>query len=249
MSYREHAPPAALVPWLECIWERRGDGSPVRVLPDGCIDIVFSEGLDTQLIGANTTAFMVPVTPGARVVGARFHPGAAPCLLGIRAEAVLDTRLAVEHVWGEEGARLAAALSADPDPAGRLQGWLLSRLCRDITEPDPLVRTAVTRLASPAPRPITELARQLGVSDRQLRRRVAAAVGYGPKRLARVFRLRRALDAARAGDELARVAFDAGYADQAHFTNECRALAGAPPSHVLAATPGGRPFPARHVRP
>jgi AraC-like DNA-binding protein len=91
------------------------------------------------------------------------------------------------------------------------------------------------------PTPVTDLAARLAISERQLRRRVAAAVGYGPKRLARVFRLRRALDAAHAGDELARVAFDAGYADQAHFANECRALAGASPSALLAT----RPFPAR----
>lgn len=61
------------------------------------------------------------------------------------------------------------------------------------------------------------------------------AVGYGPKRLARVLRLRGALAAAHAGTELGRVAADAGYADQAHFTHDCRALAGVSPSTVLAA--------------
>jgi len=54
-----------------------------------------------------------------------------------------------------------------------------------------------------------------------------------------VLRLGRALQAARAGDELARVAYEAGYADQAHFTNDCRALAGVPPSIVLARTVAG----------
>jgi AraC-like DNA-binding protein len=50
-----------------------------------------------------------------------------------------------------------------------------------------------------------------------------------------VLRLTRALEAARAGADLGRVAFDAGYADQAHFANDCRALAGVPPSSLLAA--------------
>ena len=71
------------------------------------------------------------------------------------------------------------------------------------------------------------------MSERQLRRRVSAAVGYGPKRLARVLRLGAALQAARTGRELAEVAIDAGYADQAHFANDCRALAGVPPSWLL----------------
>jgi AraC-like DNA-binding protein len=57
---------------------------------------------------------------------------------------------------------------------------------------------------------------------------VRAGVGYGPKLLARVLRLQRALRAARAGEELAWAALEAGYADQAHFAHECRALAGVP---------------------
>jgi transcriptional regulator GlxA family with amidase domain len=83
--------------------------------------------------------------------------------------------------------------------------------------------------------PPTALAPWLACTwERQLRRRVSAAVGYGPKRLARVLRLERALQAARAGEDLARVALDGGYADQAHFTNDCRSLAVVPPSVVLA---------------
>ena len=82
---------------------------------------------------------------------------------------------------------------------------------------------------------VRSLARELALSERQLRRRFEAAVGYGPKRLARVLRLTRALAAAYAGEELGRVAADAGYADQAHFTNDCRSLAGVAPSALLAA--------------
>jgi AraC-like DNA-binding protein len=56
---------------------------------------------------------------------------------------------------------------------------------------------------------------------------------HAPKRLARVLRLERALAAARAGEELARAAAEAGYADQAHFSHDCRALAGVAPSALL----------------
>jgi AraC-like DNA-binding protein len=85
----------------------------------------------------------------------------------------------------------------------------------------------VDGLAAPRAR-VEALAGELGVSSRQLRRRCEAAVGYGPKQLARVLRLQRALAAARAGEELAAVAAGAGYADQAHFAHECRELAGVP---------------------
>ena len=232
MSYREQPPPAALAPWLECVWERRAEpGAPVRVLPDGCIDIVWTEGAGTQIVGANTTAFLVSLDTGTRVVGARMLPGCAPALLGIAAEGVRDARVPIADLLATDGARLEAALDASADVSAALLSELLARAAR-AERPDPLVRAAIAGLERPGVS-IAGLARELGVSDRSLRRRVSAAVGYGPRRLARVLRLGRALQAARAGDELARVAFEAGYADQAHFTNDCRALAGVPPSRML----------------
>lgn len=233
MSYREHVPPAGLAPWLACTWERQADGrAPVRVVPDGCIDVVWIEGAGTHIVGANTTAFLVPFAAATHVIGARLRPGAAPALLGVAGDAVRDARVPLEQVWGSDGARLASSLDDAADPLQLLRAGLLARAAR-AEPPDPLVRHAVTRLGRPDV-VVTALARELAVSERQLRRRVAAAVGYGPKRLARVLRLGRALQAASAGDDLARVALDAGYADQAHFANDCRALAGVPPSVVLA---------------
>ena len=69
---------------------------------------------------------------------------------------------------------------------------------------------------------VDRLAEALGISDRQLRRRFHRAVGYGPKTLDRVLRFRRFVArvcemAARDGD-LARMAAELGYADQAHMT-------------------------------
>ena len=76
------------------------------------------------------------------------------------------------------------------------------------------------------------MARQLGVSERQLHRRCVAAVGYGPVLLRRVLRFRRVvtrIDAGGALDDLAGLAALAGYADQAHLTRESRDLAGLAP--------------------
>jgi methylphosphotriester-DNA--protein-cysteine methyltransferase len=76
------------------------------------------------------------------------------------------------------------------------------------------------------------LADELGFSERQLRRRFHAAVGYGPKTLQRVLRFRRFLARADAGEDLSRAALDAGYADQAHLTRDCARLSGLTPSRL-----------------
>jgi AraC-like DNA-binding protein len=72
-------------------------------------------------------------------------------------------------------------------------------------------------------------------------------VGYGPKTLDRVLRFRRFVSqapgvAAREGD-LARIAADLGYADQAHMTRDCLNLSGMPPTQlaqVWTASPSDR---------
>jgi AraC-like DNA-binding protein len=82
------------------------------------------------------------------------------------------------------------------------------------------------------------VAERLDVSERQLRRRCQAAVGYGPATLRRVLRFRRFVawaDAGAADGDLATVAADLGYADQAHLTRECARLAGLTPTALLAA--------------
>jgi AraC-like DNA-binding protein len=233
MSIREHRPPTVLAAWLDRVWEREpGDGGRVRILPDGCIDVVFSPSRGLQLVGANTVAFLSDTEPGEIVTGARMVPGGAPALLGIGAEEQLDRRVPLRDVIGDAGARLEQRLYGDADPLATLGAWLRCR-AGGAPAPDPLVRAALARLAAGEER-IGAVAATLGVSERALRRRVTAAVGYGPKRLARVLRLRRALALAQEGEELAAVAFAVGYADQAHLSRDCRELAGIPPTAAIA---------------
>ncbi|HTN25963.1 MAG TPA: DUF6597 domain-containing transcriptional factor [Solirubrobacteraceae bacterium] len=233
MEYREQPAPRALAPWVACTWERcDGGGAPLRVVPDGCIDIVWTEGAGAVVVGANTTAFVVALPAGTHVVGVRMRPGAAPPLLGVDGAALRDGRVPLHALWGDDGRRLEQRLQDSGDRAGDLLAALAPRAAAG-GAPDPLVQAAVARLGRDA-LAVGELAGRLFVSERQLRRRVGGAVGYGPKRLARVLRLERALAAARGGEELALVAAAAGYADQAHFAGDCRELAGVPPTALLA---------------
>ncbi len=101
--------------------------------------------------------------------------------------------------------------------------------------PDALVARASGVLA--AGLPVAAASREVALTDRHLRRRFHDAVGYGPKTLQRVLRLRRflALAESEPSTDLARVAVEAGYSDQPHLTRECADLAGLPPAALLAA--------------
>ncbi|HEY7881566.1 MAG TPA: helix-turn-helix domain-containing protein, partial [Streptosporangiaceae bacterium] len=98
--------------------------------------------------------------------------------------------------------------------------------------PDPAVTWAARLLRDPATR-AEDVAAEVGLSLRQLRRRCQAVVGYGPKTLQRVLRFRGFVSRVDARPEildLAAIAAEAGYADQAHMTRECRRLSGMTPA-------------------
>ena len=242
VAYRELAVPPRLAPWVRCLWELtvQGDG-PGWIVPDGFMDLVAS-GPVVTLAGPDTRPWAVQRRAGAVAVGVRFHPGAAPALLGPPASELRDTRVTPDALWGRAGRELAERVGEAASPAARLEAMVAGLRDRldGAAPPDPLVAAAVARLErhpDGAAR-VGALGPVVGLGERQLRRRFQAGVGYGPKTLARVLRFQRLLALLRAGPSgppsLAEVAHRAGFADQAHMTAECTRLAGRSPAAVRA---------------
>ena len=233
-DYREFPAPGPLRRSIACVWIRRGDGGTVRVLPDTCADIVWRPGAGAVVAGPDARAWLSHTLPGETIVGARFLPGAGGPALGWPLSELRDQRVALSEL----GVRLTKRLDGALEPARTLDlvAATAARLA-GTGMPDRLVQAAVVRLRDPTQR-VERLADELGLSERQLRRRFLATVGYGPKTLQRVLRLRRFLTSAGAEVNapvlLARAALDAGYADQAHLARECQALTGLTPRQLLA---------------
>ncbi|MER5965624.1 helix-turn-helix domain-containing protein [Streptomyces sp. NPDC002057] len=200
------------------------------VLPDGCMDLIWAEG-HLLVAGPDTHAYP-PAETAARYAGIRFAPGDAPGFLGVPAHELRDRRIALGALWGEaEARRLGERITEAPDPAAALDA-LVRRRAAGAPAPDPLLRAVVARLA--AGRAVAETADAVGLGARQLHRRSLDAFGYGPKTLARVLRLQRALALVLAGVPQAEAALRAGCADQAHLVRETRALAGTTPGAYAA---------------
>jgi AraC-like DNA-binding protein len=224
-GYRELVPPAGVAGAVACLWVRVG-GAATRVLPDACADVIWRLGGEPFVAGPDTGPQPAAVTPASVLIGARLAPGAGGAALGLPLSELRNSRVELADVDRD----LAERLGGDLDPAvalSRLAALVARRVAAG--PPDPLVRETARRLRRPNAR-IDGLADDLGVSERQLRRRCHAAAGYGPKTLHRVLRFRGALERLDAGEDLASVAAAAGYADQAHLTRECTRLAGLAPA-------------------
>ncbi|MCX4987748.1 MULTISPECIES: helix-turn-helix domain-containing protein [unclassified Streptomyces] len=193
------------------------------VLPDGCMDLLWTEGR-LLVAGPDTRPYIPDAVPGGWA-GVRFFPGTAPAYLGVPASELRDRRVELTDLWpASEVRRLTARIDAAADPVEALEEVALLRAA-EAEPPDPLLREVVAALD--AGRPVRETADGLGLGARQLHRRSLAAFGYGPKTLARVLRLQRALALARAGVPFAETALRAGFADQAHLARDVKELAGA----------------------
>lgn len=110
-------------------------------------------------------------------------------------------------------------------------------------ETDNLIEAAWAALRVQGYRPVEELASQLGVSARHLRRIFRIATGFSPSGATQLARFERAwaLLQENGNRSLAEIAAAAGYSDQAHMTRAFSQLAGIAPSRALALLAG--PFP------
>ncbi|GAB3740664.1 AraC family transcriptional regulator [Microlunatus parietis] len=218
--YREYPAVRGLQHLVSCLWENDVQDRQHTVIPDGCVDLIWLGHHGLVVAGADTGPRLSGPIPGP-VCGIRLRPGAAGTVLGLPAAELRDQLVPVEHVWQRSGPELAATM-AEADAERRLAILTEAVLVRR-GAPDPVVVQAATKLAEPGVR-VSAAAADLGLSERQLNRRLLHAVGYGPKMLARVARLRRLI----AADEpsLALRALAAGYASQAHMNEEVRRLTG-----------------------
>lgn len=193
--YQEWSPAPSLARFVVCTWAGRfgDDGQPFadRVLPDGCMDLVW-DGSEMVVAGPDTTSVLMTRTPGARFAGIRFRPGFAPRLLGVPASALLDARVEARELLGSRAQFVEDRMARSPSPGAAARaleaavtGWLPRT-----RDPDELLEAALSRLCrQPSTTSVARLAVELGVTERRLLRHFTAGVGYGPKMLQRVLRL------------------------------------------------------------
>jgi AraC-like DNA-binding protein len=245
--YAERRAAAELDDHVACVWllEVADDGPAYehRTVPNGCVEIASVLGTSVvRVAGPKHAPTLERVEPGQSVVGVRFRSGAAPCALEAPAGELVALEVELDELWGAEARALGERLSEAPTTVHAMDVLEQAVAARMSTAPapDPVVAEAVGRLQPWRRGGVKDVTSPLFMSPRQLRRRFAAAVGYGPKALQRILRfqgflaLSNALKDADTPPSLARLAATAGYSDQAHLTRDCRALTELTPRAFLA---------------
>ncbi|MBL8288787.1 MAG: helix-turn-helix transcriptional regulator [Rubrivivax sp.] len=242
--------------FVELIWATRG-AAPYRraaVLPNGALQLMLNFGAAHRLLGCAGRAVRrefsqtwvaglqeMPLaieTPALTDIFAiRFRPGGAHAFFGGSCDALTHEVVGGGDWMPRDAAELRERVGIAATRAAQVhaaEDWLLARLAP--REPaHGLVQRAVAALAGPLPgRSVRDTCEQLGLSNRHLIALFRRHVGLAPKTYSRVRRFHASLAALAAGEPAADIAARFGFADQAHFGNDFRRLAGVTPGEFLA---------------
>ena len=153
--------------------------------------------------------------------------------------------LRIEDVWGMQGEILFDELEQAQDGPSMVAAFethwtrrVLNGRRREVVAFERLVDPVLT---------LSQLAREVGYSERWLQKRYREVMGVsfkqlqGNRRFLKMFQTLTALARSQTPISLARIAHDHGYFDQAHFIKEFHRYVGMTPSEYLRHTFGGNP--------
>ncbi|MEM6991149.1 MAG: helix-turn-helix domain-containing protein [Myxococcota bacterium] len=232
-------PPDDLAPFIEHFWTvvwDLGDGAPhvQETLPYPAIHVAVERG-NSEIVGVITGKFTRTIVGHGRVFAAKFKPAGFFPLWGHPLAGLTDRRVGLDELFDVDVGALEAEVFDHDDPKEMVAP--LAEVFRarvpavdDIAEE---LNEWVQRIESDrCLTSVAALAEIAGVSVRTLQRLFQRYVGVTPKWVIRRFRLQEAAEAlaGRASLNLAALASELGYADQAHFVRDFRALVGATPA-------------------
>ena len=162
-----------------------------------------------------------------------FQPTGLSRLFGIPMNTLADDAAAVSDVLGVPGRNLVDRVRSAPSFAQRVEiaeAWT-RQLLADARAINAVDHVASLLAAEHGGHDIAALAQQAELSPRHLQRRFVDQVGVAPKLYARLCRIAGVIRARNAAPArtMTDLAYEFGYADQAHLTREFRALSGRNP--------------------
>lgn len=226
--------------WWTVRWALPEGAEETRAtLPHPSIHVTFEEATGAQVVGVVRGRFTWRTRGAGRIFAAKFRPGAFRPLAGRPLHTLTDRRLPLGELLPAADVRaLERGLRERESDAERVafstQFWGAR-----MPPPDPRAPLLATLVeAATHDRHLTrveELRARSGMGMRALQRWFRDAVGISPKWMVQRYRLHDALQGLERGEQnLAALAATLGYADQAHFSRDFRALVGEPPSAYLA---------------
>jgi len=214
-----------------------------EVLPFPSVNVTFEEPGGAFVNGVCTKKFTRELTGRGRAFGVKFWAGGFGAFTGLDVASFRDQVLPLAEVF-DDADRLTDLVTSAPTEVRRravVEAFLSERLDRAHRRDDPSYQLVLRIVdAMNTDRELTrvdQVTERFGVPVRTLQRLFRRYVGVGPKWVLRRYRLHDGAELLARGEagELAELAADLGYFDQAHFSHEFKEQIGLTPAEYAAA--------------
>jgi len=234
MRYRQFDPAPALRPYIAAYWMVKGHSphlETVNILPDGCVDLILNLG---EAVRSNHQGVVLwqekPYLVGTFLqmkanyqqgeiwmLGIRFKPGGFPCFY--KQDAMHEF---ANQIFEFESKRFPDLQKLIQSPVKCLNHFFLQRLNPPRHSLHPLLSDIYQ---SKGQTQVADLCKRHFITERQLERHFKQQVGYTPKAFINLTRFQHTFALIQnnpTGKSLMDIAFEAGYYDHAHLTNDIK---------------------------
>ncbi|AUP78506.1 AraC family transcriptional regulator [Flavivirga eckloniae] len=247
MSFQEYIPPPLLNPYIDTFWVSANDGiTASKILPDGCVDIVFDCGDDSNSFSDDSIRISGMMTKYKQVVskqdsetfGIRFKTGLFSSISNFPLSEIKNKTIHASEVLPDLNALFLDELLNKKNRIDKirfLEEFLKNQLYFANNHKNDLILSVCASIRSSFQAiNLVQIAQQHHISLRQLERGFKMIVGVTMKEYHTIVRFTKTMESISKYPEksLLHTAFDNGYFDHAHLTKNVRKMAGINPSQI-----------------
>jgi len=256
IQYQEFIPHTVLQDYVKRFWilekEYTAEDSVEEVVPDACIELILNFGSayaqvegakerelpNVCLIGLQTRPLTFRANGVVKIVAARFFAWGALPFLKHDVRPGSTTGVTLDGTLSNLISKIEAKVQRNEyqKAVEELEDFLIGQRLNSLFAPQQVRAAAKLLYGTKGQFRVAELADRCHLSARQLERQFEDATGVSPKTLARTIRF----DAIRSrlmfqpDANLTDLAYEFGYADQAHFIHDFKAFTNKTPGEFVA---------------
>jgi hypothetical protein len=261
MDYQTFTPHPDFESLVKCYWTLNVPGDPVaekqRILPDGCIEVIFTLGEDIKrytsasnfiiqpramVLGQISEPFFIEPTGVVDTFAVRFYPSGFAPFTQTPIKDFANKETPITAVFGSAIANeleFAIVNAVGTEERIQIVETFLSAQMKDDAVIDGILKSTIDTILSTKGRvAINEILKDDMARRRQLERKFSKRVGISPKQLGRIIRLQESLKMLlnQHGDNLTEIAYENQYFDQSHFIKDFKEFTGVNPKEFYKDT-------------
>lgn len=258
MNYETFQPHPDLASLVKCYWilevPVQTDSQRQRIIPDGCIEMIFILGDDIKrytsgddyilqpramILGQTIEPFFIEPTGYVNSFAVRFYPYGFASFATTSINELANKETPLELLFDKTTVDdLEQKIIHARDTGHRIEiieSFLLDMLKNEATIDNIVKSTLDVLLSTKGSTPINSILKDDLSKRRQLERKFLKQVGMSPKQLGKVIRLQTALKMllTQQSESLTQIAYESEYYDQAHFIKDFKDFTGTTPKEFL----------------